>query len=239
MEIERKPYNFEDSLHRIDRILGSYVKNDKYSSISKAKEKLSVINGALIDCTAMTILFYPKGNGNLLSSLKVVRAFSSEVINILSGTNNKCSEVIPSNDKIIAIYDTPLKTDIEHAIDNAAAICTLSDVISKKAENSGYPTIDVNIGIDYGETLMMDFKPFDLNKENISQHIQYKGQIISNSERYARLGFECNIPRLWVSPVIYNNLSSKYKGFFKQSTDNSFNADLCNTHMKAWVLNNQ
>ena len=236
---KRSPYYFNDSLKRIDHILDGYVKNESADSeIKKAKVDLSQKTGAYVYGTVLVITFFVEGDIELINKLKIYRAFSSEVISILSA-NESCEDIYTYDNKIIAIYDTPLKKKIEKAVDNAATVCSLSDVINKKAKNSGYPKIKVSTGLHYGEMLMMRFATYDARERDNKpvDDVQYISPLISRAEMLCERGFEAVVPRIYISNTIFNNLSLDYQKFFKCLDDQrtSYSSTMVNVQMNNWL----
>ena len=236
---KRRPYALMDSLDRIDRILDGYIKplnQIDAKEIKRAKIDLSPKTGAYVCGTVLVINFFAEGDVKLINKLKVLRAFSSEVCSILTA-NIDCEDIYAYNNKIIAVYDTPLKNKIEKVIDNAASICSLSDIINKKAKNSGYPNIIVSTGIHYGEMLMMSFSEYDALNKRPAEDFQYIGSIISRAEMLCNRGFEAVKSRIYISDIIFNNLSLDYKKFFRCLDDQktSYCSDLHNIQMNNWL----
>ena len=233
----RRPYQFNDSLERIDRILDGYVKGEGFSQdIKKAKPDLPQNTGARVEGTVLIITFFAEGDAKLINKLKVYRAFSSEAISILSA-NEDCEDIHTSGNRIIAFFNTPFKKKIEKAVDNAASICSLADVINKKARNSGYPTIKVSTGLAFGDMLMMRFSTYDNLDKRQPEEVQYISPIISKAEMLCNRGFEAVKSRLYISDSIFNNLSLDYKKFFHKLDDQgtSYGADLHNVAMNNWL----
>ena len=238
MKIERrKPYAFNDSLDRIDRMLDGYVNDKGYGDeIKKAKMDLSMKTGALVSGTCLVITFYAEGDVPLIKKMKVLRAFSSEVISLLTA-NGDCSDIYAYGNKIMAVCDTPLKTKIERVVDNAASICSLSDVINRKSGNSGYPLLKVSTGMDFGDMLMMRFCEFDGRDMRPADEVQYIGPLIERAEMLCHRGFESVKSRIYISGAVFRNLSLDYQKFFHKLDDNgtSYSADLHNVQMNNWL----
>lgn len=236
---KRRPYALIDSLDRIDRILDGYIKplnQIDAKEIKRAKIDLSPKTGAYVCGTVLVINFFAEGDVKLINKLKVLRAFSSEVCSILTA-NIDCEDIYAYNNKIIAVYDTPLKNKIEKVIDNAASICSLSDIINIKAKNSGYPKLHVSTGIHYGEMLMLSLSKYDAQDKHPENEVQYISPIISRAEMLCNRGFEAVTSRIYITDVIFNNLTLEYKKFFKYLDDSktSYCSDLHNIQMNNWL----
>lgn len=242
MNIERRrEYMFGDSLERIDLMLDGYVRDEQCEDeIKKAKECLSMKTGALVSGTVMIIEFYAEGDVSLIRKLKVLRAFSSEVIAMLSG-NDACEDIFTYGNIIMAVYDTPLKSKIESAVRDAAAVCSLSDVINRKANASGYPPLKVSTGLDFGDMLMMRFCEYDGTRDGEKRQgcgeVQYIGPVTDRAEMLCHRGFEAVKPRIYVSDKVFNNLRLEYQKFFHALDDKrtSFSSQMFNIQMNNWL----
>lgn len=243
MKVEiKQAYKFDDSLDRIDRILDGYIKPldiKDANEIKRAKIDLSPKTGAYVIGTVLVITFFVESNVKLINKLKVYRAFTSEVISLLSA-NEDCEDIYTYGNKIIAIFDTPFKNKIEKVIDNAASICSLTDIINKKAKNSGYPKIKVSTGVHYGEMLMLSFSEYDARDNHPEKEVQYISPIISRAESLCNRGFEAVTSRIYITDVIFNNLKLDYQKFFKYLDEQktSYCSNLNNIQMNNWLSKN-
>ena len=110
MKIKRKElYAFTDSLKRIDQMLDSYVNQESCESeIKTAKTDLPQKTGVYVSGTVLVVTFFVQGDVKLINKIKVYRAFSSEVISILSA-NPDCEDIHTYGNTILAVFNTPFK----------------------------------------------------------------------------------------------------------------------------------
>ena len=182
VQTNQKDYNLAESIGRIDEILNS--SNNNYTELDyiPAESQLTYSNGFYVNATS---LFVDLRDSSGLAEkhrrpvlAKMFRSFISEVIAIVNG-NSRCKYIHIDGDCVSAIYDTPLKTDIDSVFQDAAMINSLINILSCKFQKKGYLSIQAGIGIDYGRLLFIKsgYKGSGLND------IAWMGTELNNSAK--------------------------------------------------------
>lgn len=65
---------------------------------------------------------------------KLLHGFISETVAI-GRANPRCRDIMVTDDKLLFVYSTPYKEDLNTALDDAARIRTLGLIVAKKAIN--------------------------------------------------------------------------------------------------------
>jgi len=232
MIIENNPqYNFEESLVRIDQMLNVQIVEDEASAQVPILPELPVRGGVITNCSVMQIEMVVSGE-SCGESLKVLRAFLSEAVAILS-SHVHCVDVMVLGTRLTGVFSTPYKNNIESLIDKAAMINSLAQVISRKAKGMGLPGLTVRVGIDYGEAMLMRFGKYNVSETTPSALAWIGKPVNKASELLDTPNHDWNI---WISWVVYHNLSDTYTKFFHHNDiPEAYGADVINIAMKNWL----
>lgn len=236
MIIDNEKYIFEDSLLRIDKMLGAAISEQKPSMEIPFIKDLPVDRGLCSYCTVMTIRMKIE-KCPTVERMKETKAFQSELSAILS-SHEQCVDIITLGNYVTAVFSTPLKVNIEGVIDKAAMVNTLAQVVSKKGKDIGGGAISVYIGIHYSVIAMMRQGRMNIN-ETEPQGVVWMGNIIDKAKELADMEAP-DYRNLKITEVVYNNLNDTYKKLFhKELLENYYGGDIINTKMKDWVNNNR
>ncbi len=85
---------------------------------------------------------------------KIIKSFSSEVIEILCDSNY-CNEIGIRGDCVYAVYSTPTKNDTYEIADNAFRINTLLKMLNNLFENKKYLKIIAGIRVSTAGELVI------------------------------------------------------------------------------------
>lgn len=142
---------------------------------------------------------------------------------------SQCQQVSVIGEKVIAVFDTPMKTDVNDVTDIVAAMCGIVDIINYKCSGFKQRKIRMRISVCYG---MIDL-------------IQYGDKLINGiadtgliQEAQDQLEYE-EEGSVVISRVIYNNLKDDYKKLFKYGalTDEPCHGNIINVGMSNWLEN--
>lgn len=232
MIIETAQYSFEESLARIDQMLNFQLTDEKASPQVPVLSELPSKGGCITYCTVLQIQVNASSSDNYGALITVFRAFYAEAVAILSSHSHVIDiQVIGS--RLIAVYSTPFKNNIASAIDKAAMVNTLAQVVSKKARGLGLPGITIRTGMDYGWAMLMRFGRYSAGEVMPSALAWMGGPVDVSSKLISTPNPEWN---LWVSSVVYQNLNDDYKKFFHHDAEfGCYGADIINTYMKNWL----
>ena len=240
MQTNQKDYNLTESIGRIDEILNS--SNNNYTELDyiPAESQLTYSNGFYVNATS---LFVDLRDSSGLAEkhrrpvlAKMFRSFISEVIAIVNG-NSRCKYIHIDGDCVSAIYDTPLKTDIDSVFQDAAMINSLINILSCKFQKKGYSSIQAGIGIDYGRLLFIKsgYKGSGLND------IAWMGTALNNSAKLSSKASKDFRDPILLTKDIYNNLREDYKNLCSSYLDGFieyFESNAVNIPMQNWCEDN-
>jgi len=229
MIIETENYIFEDSLVRIDKMLGVSMIEQKPSMELPFIKDIPVDRGVCSYCTVMTVRMEME-NCPTVEKMKETKAFQSELSAILS-SHDQCVDIIALGNYVTAVFSTPLKVNIEGVIDKAAMVNSLAQVVSRKAKDIGGGAISVYIGIHYGTTAIMRLGRLNVNEVE-PKGVVWMGDIIKKTRELADMDAP-DYRNLKITEVVYNNLKESYqKLFHKELFESYYGGDIINTKMK-------
>lgn len=173
---------------------------------------------------------------------KVVRAFTSEIIEILRDDPLE-RELGIRGDCVYAIYTTPYRSDIDKVFDKAAWINTYIDMLNKILVSRGYDKICAGIGMASGcdHVIKAGRKGVGINS------LVWMGDAVSKASKLASFGDKDGFSRIFVSSVVYSNLVEFYEknqptkdieSWFHDANSKMFGAKYCNVimlEMDKWI----
>lgn len=212
MEVTHKEYSFLNSLERMDEILNADNKQFEEKDSIPARINLTYTNGYYVKCTA---LFVDICDSSSMTDehkrpvlAKIYRSFISELVAFFNGYDI-CREVNINGDCVWAVFDTPLKSNIDTAFSAAYGANALVNILNYKLSKKDYLTYKVGIGMDYGRALMIKAG----HKGSTINDVIWMGDVVNQACHYA--GY-VNNPGTWgynifLTDVIYENLNDDNK----------------------------
>lgn len=234
-------YNFVSSAARIREILdqpaGAFMESDSLPD----RDKLSYTNGFYSNCSAIFVDI--RDSSGLTDRhtrpvlAKLYRSFISEMVAVLNGSTN-VREVNIVGDCVWAVYNTPLKTDIDDVFSTACQANTLKALLNAELSRKKYENLKFGIGLDWGRALMIKagYKGSGLSD------VIYMGDVVN---RAAHLAHEAG--RQWANPIFVGesfagNLNDHNQGLLTKSHSYSLgnyrSCDAVNTAMNVWIAAN-
>ena len=220
-------YDFSESLRRIDTVLASPLTNTTSETIPD-KGNLNVSQTTDTFATVLHIEFEliprPSETTPSKESAKVLYSFISEVINIVTA-HETCKDIVAIGNSLTVIYDTPLRVNLNGALDDAARIRTLAFVISKKSSNLELSRINIKISMDYGSVTLLPLT---------SQHHSWIGEPIDRVKNLANLSQKGCI---MITDKIRINLSEHNQTLFEKDDEHRdiYKGYIVNTLMSQWL----
>jgi class 3 adenylate cyclase len=232
MIIETVQYSFEESLARIDQMLNFRLADENASPQVPVLSELPSKGGSITNCTVLQIQVNVSSSDNYGELITVIRAFYAEAVAILS-SHSHIIDIQVIGSRLIAVFSTPFRKNIASAIDKAAMVNTLAQVVSKKAKGLGLPDITIRMGMDYGRVMLMRFGRYNA-AEIMPSALSWMGDPVDGSSKL--ISTQKHGWSLRVSRVVYQNLNDDYKKFFHYEEEfRSYGADIINTYMKNWL----
>ena len=211
---------FEESLNRITETM-SYSNPDIKDRI--IEDEVSDKQPYFVNATVVYVVVESSGD-----SPQAMQCFLAESSRIVMAHKN-CKDIICMEDRMIIIYSTAFKEELNHALDDVARIRSLAMIVTKIGKQHGFSKIKVGIGMDYGLVEMYMMRP---NVSN-SPKFAWRGPAIKKAQKSAE---DAN-DELIISGVVWNNLSENNQKLFRKhsfATD-YYRCNIVNVMMNNWL----
>lgn len=237
-------YKYKDGKIRIEEILSNNNEIEKPKQIPGENDftfgngYYSWVTALFVDIKDSTKLF---SNPEKIGTAKTIRAFTSEVIEILRDDNN-LREIGIRGDCVYAIYSSPnSKTDYE-IFKKAVYINTLIKMLNNLFLKNGLEKIEVGIGISTAKELVVKAGRNGVGINNlvwIGKAVTYASHFSSMGNRYIdKLGvIKEKYQTIIMSESFYKCIKKYYDGdgdalFQEHETDEYGKIYSCNMFMK-------
>ncbi|MGL5988605.1 adenylate/guanylate cyclase domain-containing protein [Cetobacterium sp.] len=201
-------YDYKAGKKRVEEILNNKLEVKEQEKIPK-DENFTYSNGyygwvssIFVDIRDSTTIF-SKSDKEEVS--KMIRAFTSEIIEILRGDDNE-REIGIRGDCVYCIYTTPLILDIVEIMDKASWINTYMNMLNKLLKNKGFDQIKAGIGVATNKELVVKAGRKDTGINNKV----WIGDAVSKASKLSGLGDTYNTRRICITPTVYNNIIETY-----------------------------
>lgn len=158
----------------------------------------SWVTGIFVDIRESSKLFSEEDKEKMS---KIIRSFTSEVIEILRKDDNQ-REIGIRGDCVYAIYTTPTKEDIKEIADKGFYINTFMTMLNRLLEEKNYTTIDVGIGIATAKELVIKAGRKDTG---INSKV-WIGEAVTKASNLSSLGNKNGIESIALSNTCYINI---------------------------------
>lgn len=174
----------------------------------------SWVTGIFVDIRNSTSIFT---NNDKEKVSKVIRSFTSEIIEILRVDDN-LREIGIRGDCVYAVYTTPKKDDIYELADKTFYVNTFMGMLNKLLNNRSYETIKVGIGMSSAQELVVKAgrKGVGINSK------VWIGDAVSRASNLSSLGNKNGL-----ASIVFSNLS--YINFIDKLVNNNPKKDV-----KSW-----
>ena len=244
-------YDYKKGKERVEEILDNEI------SITESKipsdEKFTFTNGYYSWVTAIFVdvrdsskLFSKKGLENKKKTAKLIRAFTSEIIEILREAEN-FKEIGIRGDCVYAIYNTPNKSDILDCAIKTFYVNTYLKMLNKMLHGRGENEFKAGIGMASAQELVIKS---GRSHTNINSKV-WIGEAVTRASNLSSLGEKEFDDRLVFSNTSYNNFidglkernseksSQEVEGWFKQFKDEDenicYHANVIRTEFNDWI----
>lgn len=239
MEARHRFYNFEDSRARIDEILNNSDSEYQDRTDIPNREQLTYKNGFYVKCSALFVDIRSSSkiydNHTRPVQAKIFKTYISELIAVMM-SNPKIHEIYVEGDCVWAIFNTPLRTDIDEVFEISARCSSLIDTLNIKYRKKGYSKITVGIGMSYKQSLYIKagYKGSGINE------IVWLGNLVSEAAKLCSYGNSSSSDQeTMVSSVFYGNLSQRNQDLLSLNySRNCYHGNIINREMNQWVIAN-
>jgi hypothetical protein len=195
-------YDYKSGKERVDAILNNKLeviekKIPSDSSFTFENGYYGWVTGIFVDIRDSSILF---ADENRIKVAKIVRSFTSEIIEILRDDDN-LREIGIRGDCVYAIFATPNQSDIYELADKTFYINTYLNLLNKLLQKKSYPTIKAGIGMSSAQELVVKAGRKDVGINNKV----WIGSAVTKASNLSSLGSKNGISPLVYSSVSYSN----------------------------------
>ena len=237
-------YDYKQGKNRIETILDNYMvieernKVPSEGSFTFENGYISWVTAIFVDIRNSTEIFSSKNE----EIAKMVRAFTSEIIEILRNDDNY-REIGIRGDCVYAIYTTPNKTDIYECAQKCFYVNTFINMFNKLLIKRNIETIKVGIGMASDKELVVKTgrKGVSINEK------VWIGQAVSVASNLSSYGDKNNYKRIFFSKCSYNNIleilsennsGKNVESWFSYSYDcEAYNTGIVKTGFNDWIKN--
>ena len=246
MEVKANhPYEFEDSIARIDSILNSSIVYPDTNDIQKRKN-LTYDNGYYLDCYA---LFVDIRDSSQLPRIhqkrvlaKLYRSYISELTAIMQSYSN-CREINIVGDCVNGVFSYTTKDDVMQPFQAAYTINSIVKVINMKASKNNYSGIRIGIGIAKGKALMVQagYKGSGLND------VIWMGDVVNYASHLCGIANKDGNSAINISEPVFNDLEGflghenvPYQNMFRRPWGKDYyTGDIIRVSIENWLNNNR
>lgn len=231
-------YNYVSGAGRIREILdqpgGAFEETDALPD----RSKLTYTNGFYGRCSAIFVDI--RDSSGLTARhkrpvlAKLYRSFISEMVAVLNGSPN-VREVNIVGDCVWAVYNTPLKSDIDDVFSTAAKANTLKELLNKELAKKDYETMNFGIGVDWGRALMIKVG----HKGSGINDVVYMGDVVNRAAHLAHEAGRGWRNPIWVGESFAGNLNEHNQGLLTSEYDSAMGSyrsgNAVNVAMNEWI----
>lgn len=143
-----------------------------------------------------------------------------------------CRDVQSVGNHVLAIFDTPLKTDIDSVLDSVGMVNALFGLVNRIHQKTGDGKIKKGVGMIYGNVLMSV-----LSQEPVI-NVSWSGSVVQKVLEYSN-NAKSEESLVYISYSIFNNLKESYqKLFVKDLYDERYHGQPVNIAMNKWNQSN-
>jgi len=237
-------YDYKQGKNRVESILDNYMEieeRDKLPSDANFTFEngyISWVTAIFVDIRDSTSLF----SNNDEPTAKLIRAFTSEIIEILRNDENM-REIGIRGDCVYAIYTTPTKAEIFECAKNTAYVNTFINMFNKLLENRGKDKIRVGIGMATDKELVVK-----AGRKGVSINSKvWIGEAVTMASKLSSYGDKFYHSRLMYSPSSYSNFIERFeeaypnvnvKSWFSYKSElNAYESGIIMGEFNDWINN--
>jgi len=239
-------YDYKNGKKRLLDILDNtleVIENDKIPSdenFTFSNAYYGWVTGIFVDIRDSSKLF-SNGDKELVS--KMIRSFTSEVIEILRNDDN-LREIGIRGDCVYGIYTTPSKKDVLEIANKAFFINTFLKMLNKLLSERNMPKIKVGIGISTDKELVVKTgrKGVGINSS------VWIGDAVTKASNLSSLGNKNGYAPIVMGGIVYDNIieglqernsSKDVKSWFTERNTNDFgrfyDANIIKEQFDSWI----
>ncbi len=232
-------YDYAQGKQRIINILDSKTKIEESEDIPKSDEEFTYENGIKAWVGALFVdirdssEYFTENKPDTVA--RVIRAFCSEIITILSANDNY-RQIGIRGDCVYAIYSCPTLAHIKSIMSDAAYINTFRKMFTKILTKKGFPTFSFGIGIGASKDLIVK-----AGKQGSGiNDLIWIGDAVIDASNMSSIANKNNFDPIVMDDCFYNNIkdmdaSSEHK--YGELISSKYSYDLGKTVYHADIIN--
>ena len=200
----------------------------------------SWVTGIFVDIRDSSTLFSEEDKEKVS---KIIRSFTSEIIDILRGDDN-LREIGIRGDCVYAIYTTPDQSDIYELANKSAYINTYMSMLNNLLIDKKFPTVSVGIGVATSQELVVKAGRKDVG---INSKV-WIGDAVTKASNLSSLGNKNGIRSIVFSSCSYINFidqmvkdNEKAKDWFTEHSSKEYgtyyDASIIISEFNDWISN--
>ncbi len=241
-------YDYKIGKERIEEILDNELKVVEQNEVPKdslftfSNGYYSWVSAIFVDIRDSSVLFADEDKEKVS---KIIRAFTSEIIEILRNDDN-LREIGIRGDCVYGIYTTPQKSDVLELADKTFYINTYMKMLNKLLKERSLPEIKVGIGMSTAQELVIKAGRKDVG---INSKV-WIGKAVTRASNFSSIGNKEGHSVLVYSNCSYSNFIDKLaernsnkdvKSWFTYHPDNGdgayYTANIIKTGFDDWISN--
>ncbi len=223
--------------NRLEVIDSNELPNEE--SFTYSNSYTSWITAAFVDIRRSLDLF---SNEDMVLVSKVIRSFTSEVIEIFRRSGN-LREIGIRGDCVYAVFTTPTKDSILDVADMAFYANTFMKMLNELLEAHDLPTIKVGIGLSSSKDLVVKAG----RKDTGINSMVWIGDSVTKASKLSGVGNKGGYAPIVLSSVTYSNIIDELveknngdaQSWFSEHYDAElgtfYDANIVKTHFNEWI----
>jgi len=227
-------YDFKKGKQSIENILSSNIDVEESDKIPMADAEWTYANGIkswvgaiFIDLRGSTRFFESSDSINVA---KVIRAYSSEIIQIMNTTTLN-REIGIRGDSVFGIYSVSLQQHVNEVFNIACYLNTHMIMLNKLLIKYGYSTVKAGIGYAISKDLIIKVGK---KGTGINDRV-WIGESLCKADRLSKITNKGTNP-IAISSTVFQNLSQDNRNHFLYSKSNDcYYGDLVINEYNNWI----
>lgn len=241
-------YNYRAGRKRVIDIINDTNEISEVDKIPKDQEftyengYYGWVSSIFVDIRKSTELF---AENKKSSTAKIIRSFTSEIIEILRDDDN-LREIGIRGDCVYAIFATPQKSDVYELADKAFYINTFLDMLNELLQRKNMKTVQAGIGLAANQDLVIKAgrKQSAINsKVWIGKAVTYASKLsnIANSNK--------NHNKILMTDCFYNNViealvknnsdkdvKSWFTSYYESTVGSFYGCNIVKSNFNSWII---
>ncbi len=216
---EHNPINIDQYLGKIKSALLGNSEIRMYQNMAEIND-LTVFDNGIVYVTVVCVYINWSETRQQTDRITILKAIYEAF-----AEHSKCNDILAMDSHVVAIFDTPFKTNIDATLDSVGKINAMFNMVEKVYKSK----FSSGIGMHYGKVLLI--KSLSGEKPEYA----WSGEGIDTAVKLSE-AVSLNNKKVHASYTIVNNLKDDYQKLFNKATfENYYEADPVNIAMNKWI----